>query len=421
MKLGWTYPQRKKHIEESLKTAPKRSIEIEFQGRKRVPIPILTLDITFPKYRLSNGRTYDLQAEYIVKNPTVGTDFFTKDPEFEQAQHAQHELLKELIGGKDLYEYFQTHEQTDPLMLDNDGFVVNGNRRLCAMRELLEQDAKNYSHFNAIDCAILPPATDEAIDELEARLQEHPDIKDRYTWTSRVIMYKARKKERGYDDAMLAKIYETTEKEIRLLYQMLGSADVYLRSREKEGQYHLVSDAEYGFRPIVLCRADIQDPADKDLFENIAFCIIDHKATVGDRVYKFIPSIANNLDKVKAEIKIELGAETEANTISDFGELGHLIRERDNLLPLVTNRDNSEIVKDIVIDLIESERTKKREDKKKNASLYLLGRALSDLKEAAGQIQSLGPSKVIDVDTVVTAIEESLEMIKKWIRANSSD
>jgi len=175
MKYGWTYPDRKKHIEDCLKTST-RTQEIDFQNRPRTARPILTLDIEFPKYRLSNGRTYDLQAEYLAKNPQLKTDYFTKDPEFEEAQKVQHKLLAELI--KNLFEYFAKHKQDEPLILDHEGFVVNGNRRLCAMRELINQDADKYAHFRTIDFLILPPGTEEDIDELEARLQEHPDIKD---------------------------------------------------------------------------------------------------------------------------------------------------------------------------------------------------------------------------------------------------
>ena len=157
MKLGLPYPLRRKTIDDLISSEPKRTMEIDFKNVKNMIIPIVTLSIELPKYRLANGRTYDLQIEYLAKNTSLPNDFFEKDPELESVQSVQHGLLKKLVGKKkDLLEYFSEHEQGETLILNQDGFVINGNRRLCAMRELLLKDPVKYKHYEQITYRSIP-------------------------------------------------------------------------------------------------------------------------------------------------------------------------------------------------------------------------------------------------------------------------
>jgi hypothetical protein len=56
---------------------------------------------------MNNGRTASAQEEYLAKNPTKATDFFTADPELWDAQAVQHDLLIEMSGQSDLRKYFE--------------------------------------------------------------------------------------------------------------------------------------------------------------------------------------------------------------------------------------------------------------------------------------------------------------------------
>ena len=48
-----------------------------------------------------------------------------------------------MVSEKGLLNYFKKNELELPLVLTDLGFVVNGNRRLCAMRILHERIRKN--------------------------------------------------------------------------------------------------------------------------------------------------------------------------------------------------------------------------------------------------------------------------------------
>src|SRR5688572_6447600 len=103
---------------------------------------VFHVSVELPKYRLDNTRTLALQEQYIYSND-LSEDFFN-EVESDKVQEIQHNLLKTLIGStdkeKDLISYFSNQTQTEPLILTHDGFVISGNRRLCAFRELLEED-----------------------------------------------------------------------------------------------------------------------------------------------------------------------------------------------------------------------------------------------------------------------------------------
>lgn len=110
--------------------------------------------------------------------------FFERDLESIEALEIQHDLLKQMLKknpNADLREFFVDNIQEEPLILSHLGFVINGNRRLCAMREVREKKHKDsnrelYDRFQYIDVIILPPCDEKDIDELEAQLQ----IKKRY-------------------------------------------------------------------------------------------------------------------------------------------------------------------------------------------------------------------------------------------------
>src|SRR5262249_29316909 len=146
MELGWPLPKRKELIQRLRSERTTQSLPLYFQGRRQ-DLPIHRIPIGLPKYRLDNGRTRSAQVEWLALHADAPKNLFTADLESEKAQAAQHEILKTMLGsGKtELRRYFRDHEQIEPLILTELGFVLNGNRRLCAMRELIRDEAETFS------------------------------------------------------------------------------------------------------------------------------------------------------------------------------------------------------------------------------------------------------------------------------------
>jgi hypothetical protein len=155
-------------------------------------LPIIEVRIEMPIYRLQNIRTINLQKEYIVTHKDKPAHLFSADPESIEAQEAQHILLRKLISQENLYDSFKKENlyQTEPLICSSNGIIVNGNRRLCAWRELLYSEPNKYKHFQTIRLAVLPNNDPQAIHELEVGLQIQATMKADYTWHAIASMIK---------------------------------------------------------------------------------------------------------------------------------------------------------------------------------------------------------------------------------------
>lgn len=298
MQLGWPLPRRADMLAELQAITEGPTYRLVFQG-KQLDLPIYRVPLEMPKYRLENGRTQDLQLEYIAERHAP-PDFFKRDSESEEAQEAQHSLLLKLVNERELLDYFKRHKQTEPFVLDSKGFVVNGNRRLCAMRELLDQDPLKFAHFGHIDVVALPPAPPEDVLDLEVRLQVHQDIRAGYRWTATALMMREAESTRRYrDEKALADLFDTTPKILRRYGEMLDLADEYLTSRKKPSQYSLVASKEFAFQKLVEARKTVRADYTK-VFNDLAFALIDDP--IGERLYKSIPDLAKNIDKVAKEL-----------------------------------------------------------------------------------------------------------------------
>ncbi len=254
-RFGWPKPARLEEFKKLLARPAGATTRIVFQERN-TDINIIRVPIELAKYRLANGRTVSLQAEYLANNPKTRTDIFSGDPELWDAQEVQHGLLLQLAKKSDLEKYFEdnTHKQIDPILLDEDGFVVNGNRRLACWRELTYKEPTTYGHFRHIDAAILPHCDEKEIDRLEANLQIEKDIKADYSWDARANMMLAKRKRDNFSDKELGELYGMKEGEVKELLDMRAYADEYLRSRGLADRWSLVSEDEFAFRRLVTSR-----------------------------------------------------------------------------------------------------------------------------------------------------------------------
>ena len=115
----------------------------EFFGfRNRVHhLPFIQAPIDLPVYRMENFRTFTDQRDYIAENGKKA-DYFAAGTESEEVQQAQHQLLYRLaLKGKadsvvPVADVLEAEGQRQPLLITAGGIVVNGNRRLAALREL---------------------------------------------------------------------------------------------------------------------------------------------------------------------------------------------------------------------------------------------------------------------------------------------
>jgi hypothetical protein len=407
-RFGWTKAMRQEEFMKAREQAPTAHYRLVLQGQT-LDLPIVRVHQNLPKYRLENGRTASAQVQFLAENPGKPKELFSGDPELWEAQEAQHDLLLKLAEKSDLRKYFEeaTNKQVEPIILDENGFVINGNRRLATWRDLFHRDGGKFGRYEYIDVVVLPHVDDKAIDRLEASLQIEKDIKADYTWDAQANMMMAKRSE--YSDKELAELYGKKDTEIAELLDMRSYADEWLKTRGKENMWSLVSGAELAFRRIVTKRKDIGGTGRQQLLKHFAFAMIDKPEEVKDSLHDAINVLANHMDaiveKFKAEFPIE-DAKPDAATEDLFG--GGPQQGATEAVDLALSKEIGKVEhadksRKIIVDYIDAQKQLKRDTKTAEKLLDCCAKANSMLED--------GLKIGLGADTKTEGVEKQLEQI----------
>lgn len=297
----------------------------EFYGfrNRRSELPIVQVSIDLPVYRMENFRTFTDQRDYLTaENKPV--EFFSKGQESETAQQAQHGLLVRLAEkGKaesivPVIDVLRKDGQREPLLISANGVVVNGNRRLAALRELYAEDKLKFKSFSHIDVMVLPPdATSDEILDIEANLQAMPETKLDYDWIGEAQLIKSLVA-LGRTHEQVANQLHRKEKDIKYALQQLAEADLYLKETGSTGSYvEIREDAEQLFKDLPKL-LEGKTERGKERSRAIAYALFRNKDRFPGRLYNYnavIGKLADDvLDRVATEHGISTGvAEPEAD------------------------------------------------------------------------------------------------------------
>lgn len=422
---GYPFERRLKELADSKPVVPAATWPMEVKGEKleltrfRVPIEV-------PKYRLANGRTASLQEQWLAANSDRPVDYFESDPELDVVQEVQHDLLLSLVKEAGLLDYFKDkgNKQVEPIILDESGFVVNGNRRLSCWRSLYFSEPAEYPHFAHIDVVVLPHCDDKEIDRIEANLQIKKDIKAKYSWEARAMMLRNKQKQHGFTDADMAEMYDMTESEVKQARSMLEMADAYLKSRGREHQWSDVNDSEEAFKQLHKAAKKAMSAPEQALLKNAAFALIDKPGTAGDRLYAAIPKIQEHLPKVKAKLAAAFPVaqpDPDPATQELFG--GGPIQANPDvsyaLAAEIVKPEHADKVRELVVEVIDTESELRKE-------LNNAGYLLKQVTDAHTRLQAavsdgLRPDSTTEgVRQQVESIDILLGKIRDWLTSKNA-
>lgn len=212
-------------------------------------VPVALVPDSFLLYRADNGRLIAELSEHL-RDRGLDWESWRRGQEGRETQQQLHGFL--LAKARDLQgpifqELEQQGQQTEPLLITAEGLVVNGNRRLAAMRELRHRDPRRYAGFAELRVAVLPAETEPAeIEFVEAALQMAPETKLAYGWINRRLKLRRQRDELRLPVEQICAAYRL-EGPAQLERELaeLALAEDYLESfREEPGHYALVADAE---------------------------------------------------------------------------------------------------------------------------------------------------------------------------------
>lgn len=283
-------------------------------------LQVITLPIDVPIYRMENGRTQTEQMAYIAAASLPG-DFFSAHEGDASAQAAQHKILDRFArDGTDsitpIIKELERTGQTEPILITPTGVVVNGNRRLAAMRELLEDGHKNFAD---VQCAVLPVLTPDQLDDVEDRLQMRPETKLPYTWTNDALRVRKRLAAKQGKDEAVAHVMRREKADIQKALSALNYADIYLKDwRKRPHDYELVKDGRQFFYDLPTRLKGKEGPL-LEANMRMAWILFDNRSSLGSRIYDFNRVIGEKAAEVLQKLSERIEVSTEGNGDDELG------------------------------------------------------------------------------------------------------
>jgi len=396
-------------------SSPLRTEDFYYFRNTTYPLPVIRIKIDIPIYRMENFRTFTDQKEYLIKE-NLNSDYFQKGQESETVQQIQHKLLSSLARkGKEgsvvpVIDVLRKDKQQEVLLITATGIVVNGNRRLAAMRDLYSENTPETSSFSHVNVMVLPPdATWEEIIDIEASLQGRPETRLDYDWigdaqliNTQVNIHKS--------TANVAERLNRTEKEIKNSLQALAEADLYLKEWAKaEGEYSRIKDDAEQFFKDLPKRLEGKDSQLESASRAIAWTLFENRAKLPSRIYDYNAAFgklaADVLDRFSNNLGIATG-QGESN--SDDGDFAVDIGTDEDVVTydgvidvLQESADNEDTITaliEAVIDSIETEKGQKSGDA-----------ALKAISQAHSKMMSIDLSRANP--STYAAISKQLEAI----------
>jgi hypothetical protein len=358
-------------VKDSTKTEP----FYEYQNRQW-DLPIIMVPLALPIYRMANFRTRTAQQAYLRRDGKPH-DFFSAGEENEAAQQRQHEfLVKFAEEGRQgsitpIIDVLKSEKQRQPILLSRRGVVVNGNRRLAAMRSLYDQDSDQFREFSHVKCQVLPAtATMDEIVEVEVRLQMKQRTELDYDWINECIAVRELR-DSGRSPKELMGMMNKKKIEIDEAINALTEADLYLSEwLNRPGDYESIEDAKQLFYDIGE-NVRAKSGEEQEISRRIAWLLADRRSSLKRRVYDFKPMFGKKSPEVVSRLAERFAVELDDSAPEDDfegddfdvdmdGGSGPSFRPLISLMDDPTRREEvgSELV-DICEGIIEIERDKR--------------------------------------------------------------
>jgi hypothetical protein len=271
-------------------------------------LKVVVVPIELPVYRLSNGRTRSGQLE-LIADKSLPENYFSEGQENVEAQAHQHTLLEEFAkeGGENvtpIMDVLRSERQREEIVLSPSGVVLNGNRRLAAMRTLYAENPHDFSAYANVKCAILPVLTPAQALDMEVRLQMRPQTLLEYTWLDEALTIEDARTTRTVDQ--VADLMNKTKQQVNLATASLLEARTYLSDwLGKPNAYHLVRNKQQFFQDLSKALKG-KTSEEIDAARRIAWTL-DTSSDRSGRVYSYNFVFNDKVEEVVKRVESSLG------------------------------------------------------------------------------------------------------------------
>lgn len=314
------------------------TFDVPFRQRQ-IALVKIDVPLEFPLYNIGSGRTHRAQSEWMERHGKA-SDFFA-DPEDTDVQLAQHQILCDMIEQEGLAADLVRRHQRNPIVLTFDGFIVDGNRRVCALRE--QGEAEN------VQGVVLPEdATRPEIYETELELQMAKETRARYNWIDQALHVHYGVRELGENQHSVAQRMNVPDADIEAILRRLSLVDLYLDWLGMPRAYHRVPpESEQAFIELGDREARQQFRSMPEVRQRAArlacFAVIRHEAGGYMDVRRVADSIRNSptelISRVRERLpddlreRLDIPIEGPSTESQDGDLLSELAASEDHLSP----------------------------------------------------------------------------------------
>lgn len=390
--------ERKAIIDAEMKIS-KRVESTLFRG-KMVECPVIRIPIDMPIYRMKNGRTQVEQFLYIREN-NKSNNLFKNGEEDQTVQLIQHKFLLKLSKdsrGPIYNELEHVTSQRERLLITSEGVIVNGNRRVAAMRDLFLRDPRVFKEFSHVDVVVLPPeATEKDIEMIETELQLKPETKLDYGWIERRLKLRLHVYDLKIPRDEIKKVYRfKREDDINVELQQLALAEEFLEKYlEIPFAYKEIAKSEQIFKDLQKALSG-KSGEEEEIRRLMGFLLVKESENLGDRVYDYRQLFGNRFEDVLDKYAEEQGITLNLVTVNDlFTEIdednedddpltGIEVKKPSKYSPLKEvffNRGTTKDTAENLIKILESVKQKQKEETIKMLGLKNSQEALRMLNE----------------------------------------
>jgi hypothetical protein len=428
--------EREATIQKRVEAATETDTLWDFRGEKAT-LKVVILPIDLPVYRMDNCRTFSEQQDAISKGGLEKT-YFAKGQELSTVQGTQHAILaklakRESTSVSSMQDVLANEGQRDPILITSTGVVVNGNRRLSAMRELYVTDQSPNSRWAHVKCMVLPTDTSaEEVEDIEANEQARPQTKLEYDWIGDAELVRRRVNRKG-DTALVAKQLRRSKPDVENLLQAIEEADLYLKEWvNKPGQYSLVSgDAEQIFGDLPKRLSGKTVPL-QNASRAIAWSFFENREKLPGRVYAFNSAFGKLAPVVLANVAAQLNLpqpnvsedEDEEFSIEIAGAAGE--EDYSAVISALKNDETKDDAVDVLIEVAQSAIETDRGQRSQGAALKALAQIhakLAGLDLTTAGVNTYGAigKQLSSIRDLVTRLDAKLAQLNAVTPPNGND
>lgn len=356
-------------------------------------LPIINIPIDLPIYRMNNGRTRSIQEERI-DSEDLPNDYFTRGSENEEAQNKQHEILAELANVEvdgttaNIIDHLREVGQTEPILISPSGVVLNGNRRLAAMREIYEENRNEYKNFESVKAAVLRPMSEVEEMVYETRLQMQVEVKLDYSWVNEAMQIeKLQDLGKSYEE--IGAYMNQKAADVKNRYQALLEGKRYLSEwLRKPHAYGELEKTEQIFKELPK-KLKGKSEAHKEAARKLQWCLMSGQEALPGRIYEISLKTLSRVSEIVDRANFQASVDTSnAEDLLDFDE-----REEDlKFLAFSRSLDNSDagkVNRDVVVGIAIDVYREDRDDRTAREPLVDISKANSLLESVIIEQASL--------------------------------